>query len=544
MIRGIISFLKQTYKIVTVTMAVVIFFLVYHIYLVDHSLDNLRLALDRAGEVKTFEDAKRLAYMLDYSIISEVTQRQIQVSTFSRIELAKDILNKTQDISQLEDARFVLREAVVEKEKSRPPFLVALDRVNKIFAPLSQKFAWIKMEGRIKSLELMISLTQDKAMLQKQYYELAGLYTGLSHFKRANKIYQKVIALSPQTDLAKKSQFNIAWNEKKQGNLAESEEAFEKLAKIAPNSDLGVLSQFQVADILNKKGSYNEAVDLYQAVALNQPKTELAQIAEFKRGYTYLYDLKDYKKAKETFDSLKIFARGSNLNKYIDNKALPNVLNRYRREGFLPLIEGYKGSSSLKYKEALKTFDEILVMSPDDGVVFAGKALAYFWLDDPDKAIQFAKKAVKSSPRNEIASANLAYIYIRLKLFEEAISESKRFIADAPGSVMGYYNLGIGYVMTNKLEEAVTAFRKAIKVDPRFVMAYNNLGWCCWRLRRHALAIEAFEKAVKLNPNFFDALFNLAVVYNSIDRYEEAKKLFTKVLKLEPTSTIYESRIQ
>lgn len=544
MIDEITGFVKNTYKILSATAAVVIFFSVYHTYLVDHSLDNLRLALDKTGEAKSFEDAKKLAYMLDYSLITEVTQRQMQTTVFSKIELAKDILNKTQDISQLEDARFVLREVVAEKEKARSPFLIILDRVNKIFAPLSQKFARVQLEGRIKSLQLKISLTWGKAALQKQYYELAGLYAGLSRLRRANQIYQKVIALNPQSDLAKKSQFNIAWNEKERGNLAESEKAFAKLAKIAPDSDLGVLSQIQIADILNKKGSYAKAADLYQEVALKQPKAELAKIAEFKRGYTYLYDLKDYKNAKEVFDKLKISAQGTNLSTYIDSRALPNVLNQYRREGFQPLIEGYKTSSASKYEEALKTFDKILEMSPEDGIVFSGKALAYLWLDDPGKALEFAKKAVKLSPRDEVCSVNLSYIYLRLKMFEDAVLESKRFIADVPDSVMGYYNLGLGLVMVNKLEEAAQAFQKAIKVEPRFVFAYNNLGWCCWKLRRSALAIEAFEKAVKLNPDFFDALFNLAVVYNSIGRYENAKKLFIKISELKPTSTVFQGRTQ
>jgi len=534
------TFIKKTYKISAAVVGVVVFFLVYHIYLVDNSLNNLRLTLDRANEVKTFKDAKRLADMLDYSLITEVTRTRIEASSFSRIELAKDILNKTQDISQLDDARFVLQEVVAEKEKARSPFLVALDKINKIFAPFSRKFAQVKLAGRIKSLQYTISVTQDKVKLQKQYYELASLYTELLRFHDARLAYQEVMALDPRSDLARKSQFNIAWNEKKLGNLADSEKTFLELAKTMPKSDLGILSQFQVADILSKKGNYAQAIDVYRQVAFKQPESELGKIAEFKTGYTYLYDLKDYAKAKDTFDKLKVSTAGTNISVYIGNKAIPAVLAQYRQEGFRPLIDGYKTSALSKYEEALKIFDKILALAPRDSTTFAGKALAYLWLNDPDKALNFAREAIRFSPKDEISSANLTYIYIQLKMYDEAIKESKRLISDFPNSLISYYNLGYSCVMTNQLEDAVYAFKEAVRIDPTFVMAYNNLGWCNWKLKRPALAIEAFEKAVKLDPSFFDALFNLAVVYNHIGRYNDARRLFMRVLELKPTHIVFQ----
>jgi len=538
------TFIKKTYKVSAIIIGIVVFFLVYHIYLVDNSLDNLRLALDKASEVKTFKDAKRLADMLDYSLITEVTRTRIEASNFSRIELAKDILDKTQDISQLDDARFVLQEVVVEKEKARSPFLVVLDKVNKIFVPFSRKFAQAKLTGRAKSLKYTISMTQDKVKLQKQYYELAGLYAELLRFADAKLVYQKVIALNPDSELARKSKFNIAWNEKKMGNLVDSEKAFLELAKTIPKSDLGILSQLQVADILSKKGNYAQAIDVYQEVAIKRPGSELGKIAEFKTGYSYLYDLKDYVKAKDAFDKLKVSARGTNISAYIENKAIPAILAQYRQEGFLPLIDGYKTASSAKYEEALKIFEKILALSPNDSVTFAGKALAYLWLNNPDKAINFAREAVRFAPKDELSSANLSYIYMQLKMYEESIKESKRLIMDIPNSLISYYNLGYGYVMTNRLEDAVRAFQEAIRINPKFVMAYNNLGWCNWKLKRPALAIEAFEKAVKFNPSYFDALFNLAVVYNNIGRYNEARKLFTRVLELKPSHIVFRGRIE
>jgi len=536
--------LRKNYLLLSLVAAILVFFLLYNFYLTDTSLNNLRFTLEKTEDVRTFEDAKRLAYMLDHSLITEVTRTQIEASTFSRIELAKDILDKTRDMSQLEDARFVLQEVVTEKEKARSSFLVSIDRINKFFTPLSEMFAQVKWKRRVAHLEGRVKVSKDKSQLQQAYYELGGLYSKLSQFGKAGSAYEKAVNLNPDSDLARKARFNIAWNEKKQGNLEKSENDFKELVKTVPKGELAVLSQFQVADILNKTGNYAKAIGVYRDVTSQQPQTDLAKVAEFKTGYTYLYDLKDYAKAKETFDKLKASSSDKNLSNYIENKTIPAILAQYRREGFLPLIDGYKTASFTKYEEAMKIFDKILEMSPQDGQTLAGVALAYLWLGNPEKALELARKAVDSSPKDEICSANLSYIYSQLNMFDDSVMESKRLIKGASSSLIGYYNLGYNYVMINKLEDAIAAFKEAIRIEPRFVLAYNNLGWCYWRLKRPALAVESFEKAVKINPNFFDALFNLAVVYNNIGRYAEAKKLFTKVLELKPTSVVFRGRLE
>jgi len=535
MLKNALNFLKKTRSVTATISAALIFFLGYNTYLVDHSLENLKFALSKAENIRTIEDAQKLAPLLDYSLISEITSGRIHPGSFTNIELAKDILTKTKTVSQVNDAKFVLKEVVIRREKQRAWFLFLLDSANKIFLPVTKKFSLIAIQVKVKYIEYRISKEKNKAVLQEQYYKLACLYTQLSKFNLAKLNYRMAISLGPATELARKARFNLAWNDKTRGNLDDSMRQFEELVKTSAKDELDVLSQVQFADVLNKKGDYQRAVDIYEyVVSSGQPGTEISKAVAFKAGYSYLYDLKEYDKAKETFDKLKSISKNEDLGKFIENSVMPSVVAEYRKGGFLPLAEGYRTSSAEKYHEAIKNFDKIIEMSPDDALSFVGKALAYLWLNEPGKALDYASRAVRLLPNNELASVNLVYIYMRLGMYDDAVRESKRLILEIPNSVIGYYNLGYAEVIKGHLENAVVAFGQAIKYNPYFVPAYNNLGWCEWKLKHSASAIEAFEKAVQIDPRFFDAVFNLAVAYNHIGRYEDAAKLFKKVLEIKP----------
>lgn len=532
MVNLIINFLKKSYKILVVILAAILFFLGYNTYLIDRSLVNLRFALDRISDVKTLEDAKELASILDYSLFTEVSSSDLKTSKISRIELVKDILTNPKSTSQLEVAKYTLKNLIESKEKERPPMLVILD---KIFALRAAKVAKGKLENQVKYLKEKLVTLKDKDELQEVYFELANIYTQLLEFDKAKETYRTVIELDPEAKLAKRSQFNLAWNEKLQGNLDEAIKMFENLSQTAGEEKLITFSKYQMAEIYKKKGDYLKAVAIYQEIAGQQYDEDLSNMAWLQTGYTYLYDLKEYEKTKEIFDRTKELLKGTEVARQIEKIALPEVLIQYREAGFKLLKEGYEKSLPEKYKEATKFFDKALEIDAKDGLSYIGKALAFLWLNDPDRALGFAKRAVKLLPQDEVASVNLGYIYIQLGIVDEAIIEYKRFISVNPFTVYGYYNLGYAYTIQNRLEDAIYAFTQATKINPKFILAYNNLGWCHWQLNQYNQAIEAFEKALGVNPNFLDALFNISTVYKLIGKYEDAKKRFEKILKIDPT---------
>lgn len=544
MANPIINFVKKTYKILIVLSAAVIFFLGYNTYLVDRSLANLRVALDKVSDAKTLGDASKLVSVLDYSLVAEVSSQKLQVSSISKIELAKDILSRPQDLSQLEDVKFVLNEVIKEKEKERAGILVVLDKVTKAFTPAITKISKAKLKDQASYIKERISIIKDKYELQTAYYELANIYTRLSDFDAAEDALRKTVALNPESRLAKKCRFNLAWNQKRQGNFEEAIKEFADLSQTAAEENLSVFSKYQMADAYRQKGGYAKAATLYQEVAKESQDKDLIQFSKFRAGYTYLYDLKDHSKAEEIFDRLKGEFKGSGIAAHIEKATIPNIVNQYRKTGFGLLKEGYELSASNKhkeaadkYQEALKHFERVLEVVSEDSIAYIGKALGFLWLGNPDKALEFARKSVKLKPEEELASVNLGYIYIKMGLVDGAIEEYKRFIKITPFTATGYYNLGCVYAIQHKLEEAVAAFHQATKINPKFALAFNNEGWCLWQLQRYAEAVGAFQKAVEVKPDFLDALVNLSMVFKALGRYEDARNKLETVLEISPLYT-------
>jgi tetratricopeptide (TPR) repeat protein len=528
----LIIILKRTYKILIVLALVIIFFLGYNMYLIDYSLANLKLALNKVSDIKTQEEAKKLASALDYSLFNEVASRTLQSGNIAKIELAKDILNKSRDVNRLKDVKYALQEVINQKERERPAVLVALDKLSSLVTPGAKKVSKTKLEDQARDSREKIGTLRDRDELQNAYYVLANTYTQLSEFEKAKEAYQKAMALNPDSDLAKKSQFNLAWNEKNRGNLDEAIKEFEKLSQTPGEEKLASFSKYQLAETYRKKEDYEKAVSIYREIASKDK--ELGQISNLQTGTTLLYDLKQSDKAREVFEKTKTRFKGTDFATRIDDTMAAHLVSQYRREGFKLLGEAYDPSYGVKYTDAVSYFDKALAIDPGDAASYAGKAICLLSFNEPDKALEFAHKAVELDPNDEIASVNLGYIYIEMGMVNKAIAECKRFLSLVPSSPYSYYNLGYAYAGQNKIEEAISAFRQATKIDPQFVFAYNNLGWCLWQLGNYGEAIEAFENALRLQPKFLDALFNLGATYEAVDRYEDAKRKFQAVLEIDP----------
>lgn len=572
----------------------IIFASSYNTYLLDRSLSNLGFILNRIENIKNLKDAKRLkriwslyffmetascespvsdivkaklevakdilikpkgmsrleknaqrlAAALQYSLLKEISNGKFPNTNLLMIEMVKDILIKLKAMSQVEDVKFILKEIIKQKEKKRPAMLLAVDRINSLFLSRLTMIPKRKLEKQLKILQERRILAKDLTSLQDIYYALGNTYAWLSEFREAKKAYRKATDLNPESDLAKKAQFNLAWNEKFCGNLDEAIKEFAALYQRATQEEVIIFSQYQIADALSKKGDYDRAITIYQEIVAKQPPRDLVQLTYLQLGYNYLYNLKDYDKARKTLEEAKKLFKGFSIATHIENKMIPNLTVEYHKEGFRLLSEGYKFSLPEKYKEAEKFFDKALEINPRDGISYSGKALVSLWLKEPDEALRLAREGVKLSPSDEITSVNLGYIYLQLNLVDEAIIEYKRFIAINPFTPRGYYNLGYAYAIQNRFAEAVFAFRQATQIDPKFSYAFNNWGLCLWRMKKYREAIEVFEKAVNIDSNFLDALFNLGWVYKIVGRYKEARDKFERILEVNPTYADAQSQLK
>jgi tetratricopeptide (TPR) repeat protein len=450
------------------------------------------------------------------------------------IDMITDVLSKPQGVSQLEDAKFALKEMIGDQEQKRPAVLALIDRVAAAVLPKRPGISRQGLEREASLLQRRLRSIGDKDKLQEAFYKLANILTQLGQIKNATAFYRQAVALQPDSPLAEKAKFNLAWNEKTTGNLEGALKGFQALTEDTSDPELKIFLRFQTADILRKQARYPEAISNLEKIVEQEPSVDLAQLSNYLVGQIYLYDLGDTEKAKEEFKKTKEINQASEFAQYVDKQTDPAIAEQYLVIGFNLLKQAYFMSMPEKYSEALKNFDRALAIDPKDALSYAGKSLIYLWLGEREKALETSKKSVRLMPNNEVVSVNLAYVYIELGMIDEAIAELKRLVALKPKTWQAYYNLGFAYIVKNEFAEAANAFEQSGKANPYSARILNNQGWCMWKLGKYAEAIHLFERALFAEPQFQDALFNLGLIYKASGKYSEAKAKLDELLRIAP----------
>lgn len=531
------SFLKQNYKYLTVVILPILFLVFYNHYLMDRSLYNLRFALAKLEKLNVEEQfkVKNLVGIIDSLLLQELSSEDVAVGTISDAEIVKDFLNTPQNSIQLEEAKLALKRMVEQRQGKRPAILNWMDQVSTFFSFAPGEVAATSLNAQIRSILKRISVAVDDKEKQNLYYKLGQFLLRSKDLAKAQEAFRVAIDLGSEEAIAQKARFNLAWILKQQNRFAEAMAEFAQIIQNGRDKNLVMLSILQQADIYRKKGEFEKAITLYQdMLKLSKDDDDLKMIAELRMSQVYLYDLKDANKAKSILERSELIKKDPELIDQAQKKFNLALGLDLRRRGFALLKEGLELKMDSKFKEALAKLDEALNFLPQDGLVYLGKAIALYLIEEKALASFLAKEAVRLSSKEEIVSLNAGYLFLNLGLIDEAINEYRRFVKEASNSAKIQYNLGFAYLLSGKLKEAQEAFKKAIELDPKFYQAYNNLGWCFWQNRQYSQALQAFEEAVKINPNFCDSLYNLGVVYRSIGRLKEAKIKFVHIIKVNP----------
>lgn len=96
-------------------------------------------------------------------------------------------------------------------------------------------------------------------------------------------------------------------------------------------------------------------------------------------------------------------------------------------QGGTLMQQGKQAEAQKKFNSAIKAFEEILKTDPKNFQVLGDLATAYFYSNNPDKAIETAKKALEISPNFGPARLNLGiYLAYGKNNPTDAISELKK----------------------------------------------------------------------------------------------------------------------
>jgi len=148
------------------------------------------------------------------------------------------------------------------------------------------------------------------------------------------------------------------------------------------------------------------------------------------------------------------------------------------RETFNQGVTFYNGG---QYEEAIKAFQVVLDVDPEQPSVWANVGACYTKLEQYDKAIAAYEESIKLEPENASHYQSIGSAYAgsgdaekAREHYEKAASLSTELSpADA---AVNYYNMGVTYINGGQSQEAADALKKAVELDPNHAEAHYQLG--------------------------------------------------------------------
>jgi Flp pilus assembly protein TadD len=116
------------------------------------------------------------------------------------------------------------------------------------------------------------------------------------------------------------------------------------------------------------------------------------------------------------------------------------------------------------YPAALKAFQHILEIEPDDPDAIRGIANVQYDLGNYQSALPHFERYLRLRPDDAGAQTDLATVRLHLGEVDRAIGEYRKIIAANPPFVQAHYNLGVALHQTGNDAEALAVFRKAREV--------------------------------------------------------------------------------
>ncbi|MDE3228286.1 MAG: tetratricopeptide repeat protein [Chloroflexota bacterium] len=182
--------------------------------------------------------------------------------------------------------------------------------------------------------------------------------------------------------------------------------------------------------------------------------------------------------------------------------------------------------------EALEAFEHALLLDPNNAFACAGKANALS-LDYPQKAIEYADKALVMDARSVLAFNGKGVALVRLHRFQESLDIFTHAIV--LDSTFAHLWSGKGNALLNlgRYQEALDAYNRAVDIEPSAIKWWGK-GYALYHLNRYQEALDAHSRAIELDPNYVDAWDGKGAALRSLGRHQEALDAYDRAIALDP----------
>lgn len=289
-------------------------------------------------------------------------------------------------------------------------------------------------------------------------------------------------------------------------SIANDEMVLNECAAVLQKDPANVRAMLCIAELLERKGRDGEALAYYLKAKETKAPAAYLTLAN------YHVKKKDNRKALSTLDEAL--------------KNAPRTIAILEMKGRLLMMDK-------RYKEALKTYDEIETITPERGLPI--KVKAYLEMNKPGEAMKEADRVVTLKLNSAYGYMLLAAIYRHQNKPERAIEELvKGLKVDGKNPEAGLM-LAEMYAMAGNSPQAIRACENVIRIHPDFKQAYFTYGMVLDKAGNKKEAVNKYLQALTIAANYLPALNNLACLYaDGYGSKEEALRLAQSALTLQP----------
>ena len=178
---------------------------------------------------------------------------------------------------------------------------------------------------------------------------------------------------------------------------------------------------------------------------------------------------------------------------------------------------------SNKYLEAIKNFNIVLNISPNNKSTYYNRGLCYFYLAlNENNNAEYLNKAIEDFDN----------IIIILQQFEKNIKTKNDIIGLNKKYDETYSIRALSYIYLNKYYEALNDFNMAIKYNSESGEYYYNRGLCYYKfaiennndINYLKSAIKDFNKSIELNEKHYFVYYYIGICYYELKNYNESIK--------------------
>ncbi len=363
-------------------------------------------------------------------------------------------------------------------------------------------------EDYVKSVKYLDILIKKSDTNEDYIFIKASILVKMGQKNTALKEFNKLISVSNKSEYF----VNRGTLHQDMGNIKLAIDDYKKAVEI----DRNMLALLRLSDIYLKENNKEESKKYLEMIV---GRNETMVLPEIRLGEIYLED-KDYQKAVELY---------KNFSKKMKGKDKVSVLK------YLGNIQVSMGD----YDNASITFEEILMLAPEDSLNYYSAGYLNELAGKNDRALVIYNDALKLQPNFASIIKRVSVIYLLDNKSEKSI-EVLANIDEVERDVDYYRLIAESYMQEDESKLAVSILNEGLELNPTSDEIFYSLAIAYDKLDKRADSIISIKKAYELSPNnpIYQNFLGYMYVLDEVN-LDEAIVLITSALEQDPNNAAY-----